>query len=140
MMATLFYGRSIKTNPKRRPLGVTVVALFLLLMGGVSIVSCAYLTATEPVTLRMENLVYIILPFFLTLARMVSGIALLKGFNWGRLLFLLAEPVLALIYLQLRYSIVAPKILYIVFYFIILYFLTRPTTLSFFRGDAFHRV
>ena len=65
----------------------------------------------------------------------VSGIALLKGLNWGRLLYLSFTPIAAVLS-WLLYGFRPTAIIGIIFYLIVLFFLTQPPASTFFRSGA----
>ncbi|MFC1713313.1 YbjO family protein [Candidatus Poribacteria bacterium] len=90
---------------------------------------------------------------------MVSGIAILKGRNWGRILYLCSIPVFAL-YSHLRnWSVygspfrftpgsslsqfilrLTSNIPLVILYIVVLVFLTRATASSFFAGRTFNEL
>jgi hypothetical protein len=64
----------------------------------------------------------------------VSGVAILKGLNWGRLLYLLFVPIIfpvGIIIFGFRWV----YLLSVIFYIAVLVLLTRPNASAFFRGD-----
>lgn len=65
---------------------------------------------------------------------LVSGIAILKGFNWGRFLYLIGVGIMVLLNL-LNQGISPLSLPGIAIYITFFIFLTRPAAIEFFKGQ-----
>ncbi len=124
---------------KKRPTPVTVVAWILIVVGAGSLVATT-LTLNNPATLDLMSksplpisLQYILI-YAGFLVTTLSGIVMLRGHNWGRLLYVVWSVIGSLI--GLVTSPMKPAMIPGLIVFLILaFFLFRPTANEYFRGD-----
>jgi len=122
----------------KRPKSVTLIAWILIIV-------CSFYLANaigEPKYWRSFAVVRFLILLWLVVSGfvgVVSGTAILKGFNWGRLLCLFYIPIsiIAFVLLQTGFGFLSVSfhllnIVRIAFYIIVLIFLTRPASLAFF--------
>ncbi|MFH0791334.1 MAG: hypothetical protein V2A64_06865 [Candidatus Omnitrophota bacterium] len=128
---------------KIRPKSVSVISWIIIILG----CSALYNVARMPAIFKMaeyqklaeitgESLwISMLITSVIGVLLLVSGIAMLKGFNWGRLLYLWGYGISVLFNIITRGPslIVLPSI---VIYVIFLIFLTRPTAAEFFKSSA----
>lgn len=82
--------------------------------------------------------------------RLVSGMAILKGLNWGRILYVLTVPILIIFECLCQWLLGFPSISYLVFSFgiskiivpgifaiVVLVYMTKPAASAFFRSGDF---
>jgi hypothetical protein len=105
----------------RRPVSVTVIGWIIILFG---VLSFWFLLRPTIVL----NLLWGVIHGTIALA---SGIAMLRGLNWGRLLYLLYVPV-AIILRLLLYGFFPLQIVTVIWYVAFLILLTRPAASAFF--------
>jgi hypothetical protein len=114
----------------KRPTSVTVIAWVNIVSGISSIVSYAFI----PGQITLGRL-QIVLSIISGVIYYVVGIAMLKGLNWGRLLYLVLVPFVSVLYMIL-FKFHPAQVFGLVVYIIILVFLTRPKVSSFFKSDT----
>ena len=125
---------------KKRPTRVTVIAWLVIVAGGYMLVVMPLIYTIPEVQQSLEEggrsvAISVLLAVVAGAIAMVSGIAMLKGLNWGRLLYLGFVPigfVLSLVLYGPRPRLIIPAIGYIV----ILAFLTSPDASTFFGSRA----
>ena len=123
---------------KKRPTSVAVIAWIITITSGLSLVATP-ITAMIPMTRQaieatgMPVAMAIFWGMLSGAIGVVSGIAMLKGVNWGRLLYLWAIPILTVLN-WILYGFKASGIPGIIIYIIFLIFLIRPAASAFF-GD-----
>jgi hypothetical protein len=124
---------------KKRPTPVTVVAWILIVVGISSLVAMT-LTLNNPATLDLmsRSLLPISLQYVLAyagfLVTIVSGIVMLKGRNWGRLLYVVWSAIGSLIGLAtspLKLAMIPGIVVFLIFTF----FLFRPSANAYFQAD-----
>ncbi len=127
----------VKVSTRKRPISVTVIAWFEILTSGDMLFKMLYYAKSEfrqlveasgrSVTI---SVLWGIVGGVITL---VSGIAMLKGLNWGRWLCL-CYGAISIVLTLLLYGFYAPKFLIggIAIYIVQLVFLTRPAVSTFF--------
>jgi len=132
---------------RTRPTSITVIAWILILMGGISLVGLAFVTnmgmLDNPVAreLMSKNPIPVPVQYAMTYAAslimLVSGVAMLKGQNWGRWLYVVGTAVGALIGIMtspMKETMIPGFVVFVVFTF----FLFRPKANEYFsdRGSA----
>lgn len=122
---------------KKRPTGVTVIAWIIIIMNGLSLVvtPIAFTMPEGKRVLEQAGLSLATAIFWMVVSGgicMVSGIAMLKGLNWGRLLYLYFAPI-SIILGWVLYGF-RPNIVSVIIYMVILVFLTRPAASTFFAS------
>ena len=122
----------------KRPKSVTLIAWILIIVCSYYLINAVSESGywRSFAVVRFLILLWLVASGFLGV---VSGIAILKGLNWGRLLCLFYIPIsiIAFVLLQagfgfLNVSFHLLNIVGIAFYIIVLIFLTRPASLAFF--------
>jgi len=126
----------------KRPTSVTVIAWILIAVGGLHLLNAIGMGITEP-SFRMSVIPVSALLWISIRGSIgvVSGIAILKGLNWGRLLYLCYMPIWIIIltsgsiyvWTQVRHLPLI-NIITVAFYITALVFLTRPNASAFFRS------
>ena len=123
-----------------RPPSVTVIAGIMIVFSGVSLIFAPVSLllpeaqrAVEAAGMSVEvTVIWAIVGGAVGLA---SGIAILKGLSWGRLLYLIFSP-LSLGLASVLYGFRATDIFQVVFYVVVLVFLTRHAASEYFRKKA----
>jgi len=142
-MDPLPQSESTELDRKKRPTSVTVIAWFLIATYGYTLASLPLFLSPEfrqifeEMGMGISIAVSVLLTVVNSVLGVVSGIAMLKGFNWGRLLYLWSVPILTVLYLVLTgFHFILMSILSLIFYLVVLVFLTRPAASTFFTGGA----
>lgn len=126
-------------NKKKRPTSITVIAWIIIIWGGLSLVAML-LTSRMPEMQQALEAAGISVAFSILCAIVgfaisaVSGIAILKGLNWGRLLYLCYVPISIIFEWGLYGFDPGAHIPAIIFYLVVLTILTRPAASAFFRS------
>lgn len=130
---------------RSRPLSVSLIAWFLIIgtslrfaRTGLLIMRSSFPIAADQrlaTVLGMPVLLFTWWPVFGDLMRCASGIAMLRGRNWGRLLFLWGQPI-SLAGSILLFRLGPRDAMAVSFYLVILFFLTRPAASTFFMRDT----
>ncbi len=130
---------------KKRPTSVTVIAWILIVTGGLSLITTT-LMMNNPMVEELMGQSLIPIPvqyammYFGLLVTLTSGIAMLKGKNWARLLYVIWTAVAFLITAgtsPMKTALIPGLVLYLV----VVFFLFRPKPNQYFRkvevaGDA----
>lgn len=125
-------------DTKKRPTSVTVIAWIIIVTNGLSFVTM--LTYTMPEVqraLEAAGMSVAIATLWTAVGGaigVVSGIAILKGLNWGRLLYLCFAPI-SIVLGWLLYGFRPTHVLTVIFYIVVLVFLTRPAASTFFARE-----
>ena len=122
-----------------RPTSVTVISWILIVMGGISLITCTLmlnnpmakeLMARNPLPLSVQYaMMYVGLLVMIT-----SGLAMLKGQNWARLLYVVWSALGFLIGVAtspMKTAMIPGLVVYLVFVF----FLFRPKANQYFTGS-----
>jgi hypothetical protein len=122
----------------KRPTSVSVIAWILIVMGCISIIMTISMTNNPTaVELMKKNPLPIPLQYainFLGLGIMIaSGAAMLKGLNWGRLLYI-TWTLIAIIIGLFTSPMKAMLLPSLVFLVIVIFFLFRPKANEFFKA------
>jgi hypothetical protein len=131
---------------KERPTSISVIAWFLIGMGGISLIVTTFMITNPIVHDLMSKSSPIPIPVQYAISyvgiviTIVSGIAMLKGCNWARFLYIIWNIVGFLIMITTS-SMKAAMIPSLVFFLIVTFFLFRPKANAFFSpveepGDA----
>ena len=140
----------MKMVAERRPTSVTVIGWIITVLSGLSLLNLSGRFALDPAFRRpltdAHTFVIIMVVLWGTangVIGLVSGIAILRGVNWGRLLYLCYTPVSTVVFVALlaRFGFfksiyfVLISIIMIAFYIICLVCLTRSAASRFFRSQ-----
>ncbi len=120
-METIWSKESMRLGNGKRPTSVTVIAWIIIVSGGLS-----FWFLLRPIAVL--NVLWGLIHGTIALT---SGIAMLRGLNWGRLLYLLYVPV-AIILRLLLYGFFPMLIVNVIWYAAFLILLTRPAASAFF--------
>lgn len=133
---------STTTNhPKQRPTSITVIGWLLTIGNGLGIVCYPLVFAMPEVQQAAVDAgqpisgIAMLVTFLAGVLGVISGIALLKGLNWGRFLYFIYVPILIVISIVLNgfhSSVFITLIAYLAFF----WFLTRPDATMYFRGSS----
>ena len=121
----------------KRPVSVLVVAIILIVSGGLGFINVP-LAFVMPEVEKVWAAMGVSLPVAITMIvvgagiTLISGIALLGGHNWGRLLYLVGVPVLTVVG-WLIHGFLLSQVMGIAVYLVFLVLLTRPTASAYFR-------
>ena len=128
MINELFYG-SVK---QQRPMSVTVIAWWNIVFGTVGVIMQLYFVVARSnyIIFDFLNIVRIVIGGLLGLFVVASGIAMLKGFIWGRSLYIAAS--LFSVLFSLATSNQKNWIVGIPVFLIITFFLFRPAATAYF--------
>ena len=123
---------------KKRPTSVTVIAWLLIVLGGLSILTTtAVINNPTALELMGKSPLPIGVQFAMTYAGLVvmivSGVAMLKGRNWGRLLYVIWTAVSIVIGIFTT-PIKAAMIPGVVVFIIACFFLFRPRANEYFAA------
>ncbi len=127
----------ISSEKKIRPKSVTIISWYIIVVSVLVLIIILFFTSEKMMgtsrIVELSPLGYIELIF-----NLIIGIAMLNGINWSRILYLWARPVEILILLT-NPSVVGGKIMFsIIFYLIVLYFLTRPEAIRYFKQNELY--
>lgn len=126
-------------SPKKRPNSVTVIGWINIISGGLSLISMIF-PATEEAQILLDatgrtGAIFTLMRILSSVIYFISGIAMLKGLNWGRLLYLYSVPTW-IVFSGIIYLFSPMLVIAIIPYIIILMFLTRPKALAFFKNGT----
>jgi hypothetical protein len=128
-------------NTNRRPVSVTIISWYLILVFGLLLVSAPFVL-NEPETRKFlaisgaSPVAALLLSVAGGIAFISAGVAMLKGKDWGRKLYLSAAPVsLAVTIWLYGTKFIVINIPGLVFYGVLLFFLTRPAVSAYFSGS-----
>jgi len=119
---------------KKRPTSVAVIGWILILLGGLSVMMSLLTIMSGFQPLKPGGMT--ILGFWSLVGAaiiVVSGIAILKGLNWGRLLYLVFMPV-SIVLQGLLLGFTPAHIFGLILYIVILVFLVSPAASTFFTS------
>lgn len=123
----------------KRPTSVTVIAWIIIVAGGLSFVSIlAYTISEVQWALEAADIsvaIDILWRIVSGVIGVVSGIAILKGLNWGRLLYLCFVPI-SIVIGWILYGFRPTDILTVIIYIVVLVFLTSPAASAFFASGV----
>jgi hypothetical protein len=127
---------------KPRPTSITVISWILIVVGAISLITTTVtlnnpmakeLMARSPIPLPVQcAILYVGLVVII-----ISGVAMLKSLNWGRLLYVIwsaAGFVINFATAPMKIAIIPGFLLYIV----VVFFLFRPKANQFFAGTNIH--
>lgn len=125
---------------KPRPTSITVIAWILIVTGGISLISTlAMINNPTVLELMSKSPIPIPLQYVLNFVGLtitiVSGIALLKGANWGRLLYVgwsIVGLAIGVATSPLKAALIPSAVLFFIFAF----FLFRPRANDFFTSST----
>ena len=112
---------------EKRPTSVTVIAWIIFVMG-VLVLIAMFLGSSAP---SASNGLFVVWGTLGGVFCIVTGVAMLKGLNWGRLLYLWVAPI-SIVLESLVLGFQPADIVRGTLYLVILFFLTRPTALKYF--------
>jgi hypothetical protein len=128
-------------NTQRRPLSVSIISWYLVLSSGLSALSAPFLL-NEPVNRKLlgasgaSPVAVLVLSVTGGVAFIVAGVAMLKGRNWGRMLYLYGAPIGFVVSIGLYGTkLIVFSFLGLIFYGVVLFFLTRPVVSAYFSGS-----
>ena len=123
---------------KPRPTSITVISWILIVLGVISLITSTValnnpmakeLMARSPIPLPVQYaMLYVGL-----LVTIISGVAMLKALNWGRLLYVIwsaAGFVISFAFSPMKIAMIPGVLLYLV----VVFFLFRPKANQFFAG------
>lgn len=122
----------------KRPTSITVVCWILIALGGISIISSAF-SFNNPVTreLMSKSPIPVNIQYFMMFAglviTLVCGIAMLKGRNWARLLYVgwsVVAFIIGLATSPVKAMLIPGLIIFIIFAFL----LFRPKANAYFKA------
>lgn len=121
---------------KKRPTSLTVIAWILIVMGGVSIISTTVMVNnTMALDLMSKSPIPIPIQFAMSyiglVVMIVSGIAILKGQNWARFLYVIWSAIGFVIGIATS-PIKAAMIPSLVVFLVVVFFLFRQKATAFF--------
>ena len=123
-----------------RPTSVTVIAWILIAMAALTMIVTPLSTLMPEVRENYEKLgrsmsVSVAITMVAGMVTLVSGIAMLRGRNWGRMLYVILIPASYAVVLP-TYGFSSAQVPGLLFYAVIVVFLTRPAASAFFKGSA----
>jgi hypothetical protein len=130
---------------RKRPTSVTIIACFLIIISVLGLLAALFIAPsprfrqyvlergwTTIQAYQRDLAVRMLLVVFSYSTYLCSGIAMLKGLNWGRMLYLCYQPINRILAFLIR-GLYYGDILSITLYIIFLVLLTRPAASAFFR-------
>lgn|SRR2546422_167527 len=136
---------SVPENKKSRPTSITIISWLFIIGGGLSLVQVPWVISKpevqrilEVMTPGMSVTMSVAISTVGSVVSLISGVAMLKGHNWGRLLYLCYTPI-ATVPIWIIYGFHLVYIYSIVLYIIVLVFLTRQAASTFFGGAVFRQ-
>lgn len=119
----------IEMDTGKRPKSVTVIAGVLIGAGAVMLCSLVWRLST----IGRSDIMFSLWMAVFVAINLSSSIAIFKGFNWGRLLYLCSTPItIGLYWLLFGLRPVYLRILMAIIYIVFLVFLVRPVASVFF--------
>ena len=121
---------------KKRPTSITVIAWILIAMGGISLITSTFMI-NSPVArdLMSKSLIPIPIQYVMSyiglLIMIVSGVAMLKGCNWARFLYVIWSIIGFVVGIATS-PMKAAMIPSLVVFAVIAFFLFRPKASAFF--------
>lgn len=121
---------------KTRPTSITVISWFLIVIGGISLIlTTVMINNPEALALMEKNPIPIPLQYVMSyaglLVMVISGIAMLKGKNWARLLYVIWSVVGFAIGIATS-PMKAAMIPGLIVFLVVAFFLFRPKASAFF--------
>jgi hypothetical protein len=125
---------------KERPTSITVISWILIVMGGISLITTS-LIINNPMAVDLMRKSLLPVPvqfammFVVLLINITSSIAMLKGQNWGRLLYVTANIIsfaITAITSPMKMMLIPSFILFL----IVAFFLFRPKANEFFSTSV----
>jgi hypothetical protein len=125
---------------RTRPTSITVIAWILILMGGISLVTTTLMINTVMTSPAVRELlskspipvpVQYVITYVGLLIMLVSGVAILKGQNWGRWLYVIGTAVgflIGIITSPLKGAMIPGFVIFVV----VSFFLFRPKASKYF--------
>ena len=122
-----------------RPARVTVIAWLLIVSGALGVLSIPFTLAMRESRELLERSgvplgISIALTVLLIAVALTCGIAMLARRNWGRVLYLWFGPISIALEWVLR-GFRPMSILSVIGYLVILWLLTSPPTIAYFKGE-----
>ncbi len=125
----------------KRPTSVTVIAWILIALYGLFGLIFTPFQFSRPMIQQfliargMPLVLAVLVAIASSALFLISGIAMLRGFNWGRLLCIYLM-VASLVYDWGVCGFRPAIFIHVIIYIVIFTFLTRPATMAFFKGRA----
>jgi hypothetical protein len=124
---------------KKRPTSVTVIAWILIVLGAISIIATAIMHDNPTAVALMSKSplpvsIQYALTYFGSLVMVVSGVAMLMGHNWGRLLYVgwsVIGFVIGIITSPAKMAMIPGLVIFL----ILVFFLFRPKANEYFAGS-----
>jgi hypothetical protein len=126
-----------------RPVSVAIIAWILVALGGISIVTTSLMLNNPTVTDIMSKSpipipIQYVIAYFGMLVMIVSGIGMLKGFNWARFLYVIWS-IIGLAISIATSPMKAGMIPGVVFFVVVVFFLFRPAANRYFtKSESSH--
>ena len=123
---------------KHRPTSVTVIAWVFIIMGGIGIVTTTIMM-NDSTLLEIRNKSSLSIPiqnaksYFGTIVILVSGLALLKGYNWSRLLYI-GWCVIGFVIELFTSPFITALIPSLIVFIVVVFFLFRPKANEYFSS------
>jgi hypothetical protein len=123
---------------KKRPTSITVIAWILIVMGGISLIAST-ISLNNPMAKELMNRSPIPIPiqyammYVGLLITLISGIAMLKGQNWARFLYVIWSIigfVIGIATSPMKVAMIPGFVLFL----IVAFFLFRPKANEYFAG------
>jgi hypothetical protein len=125
---------------KKRPTSITVIAWILIVMGGISLIAST-ISLNNPMAKELMNRSPIPIPiqyammYVGLLITLISGIAMLKGQNWARFLYVIWSIigfVIGIATSPMKVAMIPGFVLFL----IVAFFLFRPKANEYFAGTG----
>ena len=129
-------------NTRKRPTTVTAISWLMIIGGGLSVFSVLLVlnnSGSQQIlnALGASTSVVALINAFSSGTNIASGIAMLRGRNWGRRLFIVVTPVLLLISMALyNFAFALTSFIGAIWYAVAVAFLTRRPVSDYFAGSA----
>lgn len=130
--------RQEKDNIHSRPMSITIICLIFIITGALSLVIISMDIYNSPADLEAAEspisfLLHVVLIYTSLIIPIVSGVAMFKGRNWARLLYVGGMVMVCIIQMATS-PMKAEMIPNVFFLLIIVFFLFRPQANRFFRA------
>jgi hypothetical protein len=129
---------------RTRPTSITVIAWILILLGGISLVTTTLVINSAVIDnpavqeLMSKSLIPVPVQYAMTyiglLVTLVSGVAMLKGQNWGRWLYVVGTALgflIGIVTSPLKGAMIPGFVVFVV----VTFFLFRPKANKYFSGE-----
>ena len=120
-----------------RPTSISVIGWLLVVLGALAIpLGIRHYFQRTPLPLGISQSAALLQYVLGGIMQLVVGTAILKGFGWGRWLYVVSVPVMVGIGVALSHTVLWSQLLGVAGYVTLVFFLFRPSSSRFFAQNA----